>query len=256
MVVDTGSVKVAIVNAYLACHSGRRPQHYDDNISIINLVTKEINHLTEKGFTILIMGDLNSRVGDEPPLGIVGNDKKVNENCRILKQFVRENGLVIIISLPLSQGLFTRRTMDHDKGKLVESVLDALMRDVHMINSFVVDEFNRYAITSDHSTIVIEIKLTNGKQTVTWRVRNDWCIFSDEDNIEAYQEALNSNSINIEEYRQLTTEDKLEHLKKTIKSSWMGSNSKPKRGRGVKRNEANIVVTLIPRLKQELEVNS
>ena len=59
--------------------------------------------------------------------------------------------------------------MDHDKGKLVESVLDyALMReDVHMVNSFVVDEFNRYAITSDHSTIVIEIKLTNRKQTVT-----------------------------------------------------------------------------------------
>ena len=72
----------------LACHSGLRPQYYNDNISIINLVTKEINHLTEKGFNILIMGDLNSRVGDEPPLRIVGNDKKVNENGRLLKQFV------------------------------------------------------------------------------------------------------------------------------------------------------------------------
>ena len=94
--------------------------------------------------------------------------------------FVQDNGLVIINSLPMAKGIFTRRAYDYDKGKLLESVLDyAIIQEeaLDQVSSFVIDEHNRYQITSDHSTIVVEIKLEANKKVVNWRVRNDWCVF-------------------------------------------------------------------------------
>ena len=159
----------------------------------------------------------------------------------------------------MAKGIFTRRAYDYDKGKLLESVLDyAIIQEeaLDQVSSFVIDEHNRYQITSDHSTIVVEIKLEANKKVVNWRVRNDWCVFSEKDNIKLYQDNLDANSMDKERFEELNPEEKLESIRSTIKSSWINCNNLPKRGRGKARNrKGDFAVTLIPRLRNQIKVD-
>ena len=57
--------KHAYVNVYLSCQSKRRGDRSEENIEILSLIQQEIAILRAKDYKIIVMGDLNSRLGCE-----------------------------------------------------------------------------------------------------------------------------------------------------------------------------------------------
>ena len=142
--------KHAYVNIYLSCQSKRRGDRSEENIEILSLIQQEIAILKVKDFKIIVMGDLNSRLGCEGKHSIPGNSPDVNSNGELLKTFLDTNDLVVGNSLALATGLFTRISTDR---RNVKSILDLFCIEESLVDSLValvVDEDNQYEISSDH----------------------------------------------------------------------------------------------------------
>ena len=104
ILVHLGSTKLAICDCYLACLNSSKPEFVRENKILLDLMSREVKDLTSMGFKCVTVGDLNARVGHLGVLGERGNDRKVNENGKMLKDFALENQLVILNSRPMSQG--------------------------------------------------------------------------------------------------------------------------------------------------------
>ena len=102
----TGKKKVAFLHCYLACQSFKSDAFLQWNEDLFNLLGREAVSLKEQGFAILAMGDFNSRVGRIP--GLEGNTPDTNRNSPMFFNFLQEANLLIINTLPISKGLFTR----------------------------------------------------------------------------------------------------------------------------------------------------
>ena len=164
--------------------------------------------------------------------------------------------MIILNSRPLAQGLFTRKTFCENENITKESLLDYCLIDEgseSMVSSFIIDEFNRFSITSDHSTIVVTLKLEGAKQKVMWRVRNSWCSINDNTDYETFKKLSDEIAMDHEVFKTLSSDEKLKVLREGYKDAWLGGNYVKKRGRGRKRNRrADITRSLIPRMKMQI----
>ena len=104
LLIHLGNTKLAICDCYMACLNSNKPEFVRDNRILLDLMSREVKDLTNMGYRCITIGDLNARVGHLGVLGERGNDRKVNENGRMLKDFAVENQLVILNSRPMSQG--------------------------------------------------------------------------------------------------------------------------------------------------------
>ena len=115
-----------------------------------HLVTQEAKPLRRQGFIVLAMGDFNPRVGNIP--GLEDNTADTNQNTSM---FLAEVNMVIVNSLPISKGLFTR-FMDNSGHHGTKSLLDYGLIDgdhVNTITSFTIDEEVRFDCRSDHALL-------------------------------------------------------------------------------------------------------
>ena len=115
-----------------------------------HLVTQEAKPLRRQGFIVLAMGDFNPRVGNIP--GLEDNTADTNQNTSM---FLAEVNMVIVNSLPISKGLFTR-FMDNSGHHGTKSLLDYGLIDgdhVNTITSFTIDEEVRFDCGSDHALL-------------------------------------------------------------------------------------------------------
>ena len=256
VLVNTGTLRLAILNIYLACISTRRPEYVMDNERILSLVTKERVNLINMGYTTITLGDMNAKIGGEGCLKEKGNDLRINQNGHLLKQWALQNHMIILNSRPLAQGLFTRKTFCENENITKESLLDYCLIDEgseSMVSSFIIDEYNRFSITSDHSTIVVTLKLEGAKQKVMWRVRNSWCSINDNTDYETFKKLSDETAMDQEVFKTLSSDEKLKVLREGYKDAWLGGNYVKKRGRGGKRNRrADITRSLIPRMKMPI----
>ena len=62
--------KTAFCSLYLACNTGRRPQHEDENTELLGLVGEEVDDLKSQGFEVVLLGDMNAWVGMKGRYGI------------------------------------------------------------------------------------------------------------------------------------------------------------------------------------------
>ena len=63
----------------------------------------ETIRLRRDGFSVLAMGDFNSRVGQIP--GLEQNHPGLNKNTPMFMNFIQQANLVIINTLPVARGL-------------------------------------------------------------------------------------------------------------------------------------------------------
>ena len=234
----------------------RRPEYVQDNERILGLVTKERNSLVNMGYKTITLGDMNTKIGGEGCLKEKGNDLRVNQNGHLLKQWALQNHLIILNSRPLAQGLFTRKTYCENESITKESLLDYRLIDEgseSMVSSFIIDEYNRFSITSDHSTIVVTLRLQDAIQKVTWRVRNSWCSLSEDTDFESFRKLSDEIAMDPEDFKVLSSDEKLKVLRQSYKDAWLRGNYVKKRGRGKKRNRrGDIKRSLIPRMKMKI----
>ena len=115
LIVDNGKERVAFLHCYIACQSPRNDDFLKWNEDLFLLMTTELTKLREQGFMVVCMGDFNSRVGRLP--GLEGNTPDVNKNGPMFINFITQANLVIMNTLPVSKGLFTRFIKDsHTSG--------------------------------------------------------------------------------------------------------------------------------------------
>ena len=155
-----GSNKMAFLNCYPACQSFSSDEFIDWNASLFQLMTQEAIYLRKEGFMILAMGDFNTRVGRLQ--GLDGNTPDVNRNYPMFMSFIADLNMVIINTLPLSTGLFTRF-----KGTQ-RSLIDYGLVDgdhVHNIISFNIDDDARFDCFSDHALLECTVQFQTQSRT-------------------------------------------------------------------------------------------
>ena len=106
LLVEGSSEWVAFLHVYIACQSNNSDDYLKWNEHLFSLITQETLLLRNQGFTILALGDFNTRVGQLP--GLEQNTPDTNKNFPMFMTFIQSAGLVIINTLPITKGVFTR----------------------------------------------------------------------------------------------------------------------------------------------------
>ena len=213
LVKGDGSKKLAFLNCYIACQSFTSDEFIEWNEALFQLMTQEALYLKKDGFMILAMGDFNTHVGQLP--GLNGNTPHVNRNYPMFNSFISDINLVIINTLPLSNGLFTR-FRGHQRSLLDYGLVDS--DNVHNILSFNVDEDARFGCFTDHALIESTIQFQS-----IWRPPRDYqemikYNFRDGSDFTSYKTILDSYlmSINLDDFAQLSLPEMLSHIASNI----------------------------------------
>ena len=151
----------------MACQTTRNDNFLKWNEDLFWLVTKEAIKLRKLGFIVLALGDFNSRVGLLP--GLEGNTPDTNLNAPMFLNFICEVNMVIINTLPISRGLFTR-FMDSSNLPGTRSLLDygAIDSDhVDTVTTFLIDEDARHACGSDHALLECDLEFSS-RPNIKW----------------------------------------------------------------------------------------
>ena len=243
LLIDNTEERCAFLHVYIACQSTRSDSFLQWNEDLFFLVTQEAIRLRKQGFMVLAMGDFNSRVGAIP--GLEGNTPDTNRNTPMFLNFVNEVNLILINTLPLTRGLFSR-FMDNSGRPGTKSLLDYGLIDsdhANTVTSFVIDEdarfscfvvhlkfidhlifhHHRYDCGSDHA--LLECVLEFGtRPKVSWAyhegVQYD---INDTTNFEEFQTCLDTiaSSIPLHHFSSLSADQMLPHISESITKSAM-----------------------------------
>ena len=179
---DNGKTKLKIAVAYM-------PQEKEIKNKELKAIYKQIEDevMIAKRFgeSVLIMGDLNCKIGD----AIVGNTDEVTKGGRMLLELCQNTGLTIVNKSEKCSGTWTRA----EQG--VNSILDYVLvweDDMKYLDQMVIDEardFTPYAIDgqrivySDHAAIELSMnwmmKIREEKEQRTYMSPDDYKLFED-----------------------------------------------------------------------------
>ena len=157
LLIEAGTAKVAFLHLYIAC-KGKDNSYQEWNRHIYDLVGPEIVRIRKQGFSVVSMGDYNSKVGRID--GLEFNNPILNENEASFTRFVGDHGLVIVNTLPFATKKFTRFPYRGDERS--KSVLDYALVDSNFVSSisdFDVVEPPRFDFESDHALIECKISV-------------------------------------------------------------------------------------------------
>ena len=132
LLLDNKVEKCAFLHVYIACQSSRSDSYLQWNEDLFHLLTHEAITLRRKGFIVIAMGDFNSKIGNVP--GLEGNTPDLNNNAPMFMNFITEVNMVIINTLPISKGVFTR-FMDSSGRHGSRSLLDYGLIDSDHVNT-------------------------------------------------------------------------------------------------------------------------
>ena len=221
LLLDNGKERCAFLHVYIACQSHKSDGFLEWNEDLFHLITQEAFKLRQQGFVVLAIGDFNSRVGRIP--GLENNTPDVNRNTPMFLTFIAQVNLVIVNTLPVCKGVFTR-FMDNSGRPGTRSVLDYGLIDsdhVHTVTSFVIDEAARFECGSDHALLICNLQF-GSKPSANWSfheaVKYD---FNDDSDYGEYQTMLDnlSTSTPLHSFETLSAEQMLTHITHCIKES-------------------------------------
>ena len=247
LLISSGNDRIAFLHVYIACQNSRSDSFIAWNEDLFFLITQECLRLKQQGFTVLAMGDFNSRVGVLP--GLEGNTADHNHNTPKFLTFLNEVNLLIINTLPVAKGLFTR-FMDSSGRPGTKSLLDFGLIDhdkANTVTSFVIDEEARFESGSDHAVLECTIEFSNVPK-VMWSIQEplhydirDTSCYND------YQDALDDvvASVPFSEFSNQPASQMLSHVSESInaaaKKSFGLKVARKKKGRKLPATVINLI---------------
>ena len=190
LLISSGHDRIAFLHVYIACQNNRDDSFLTWNENLFALISQESLRLKQQGFTVLALGDFNSRVG--AITGLEGNTPDHNRNTPMFLTFLKEVNLMIINTLPIAKGLFTR-FMDSSGRPGTRSLLDYGLIDhdkSNTVTSFIIDDSARVDTGSDHAVLECMIEF-NVVPKITWSVHEPLHYnIRDNSDFQEYQEAL------------------------------------------------------------------
>jgi hypothetical protein len=221
LLLDNGTEKCAFLHIYVACQSTRSDSFIQWNEDLFQLITQEAIKLRKQHFIVLAMGDFNSRVGSIS--GLEGNTTDTNRNTPMFINFISEVNMLIINTLPISKGLFTR-FMDNSGSPGSRSLLDYGLIDCdhsNTVTSFVIDDTARFDCGSDHALLECELEF-GGRPSVSWSYQDAIQYdLRENTNYTEFQSHLDlySSSIPITQFSTLNSDQMLPHISESINQS-------------------------------------
>lgn len=206
---------------YIACQNHNNDSYIAWNEDLFFLITQESLRLKQQGFTVLAMGDFNSRVGSLP--GLEGNTPDHNCNTPRFLAFLSEVNLFIINTLPIARGLFTR-FMDSSGRPSSKSLLDYGLIDhdkANTVTSFVIDEEARFESGSDHAVLECTVEFS-AVPKVRWAIQEPIHYdIRDNSNYSGYKDALDEvlASVPFSEFSKHSTTQMLSHVSESVNSA-------------------------------------
>ena len=204
----------------MACQTTRNNNFLKWNEDLFWLVTQEAIKLRKLGFIVLALGDFNSRVGLLP--GLEGNTPNTNLNAPMFLNFICEVNMVIINTLPISRGLFTR-FMDSSNLPGTRSLLDygAIDTDhVDTVTTFLIDEDARHACGSDHALLECDLEFSS-RPNIKWSFHDALQYnINESTDFTPYKTTLDhsASSIKLSEFSSLSSELMLPNVIELIKT--------------------------------------
>ena len=223
LLIDNNNQKerCAFLHVYIACQNSDNDSYIQWNEDLFHLITQEAIRLRKQGFVVLAMGDFNSHVGKIP--GLEKNTPGHNHNTPKFLNFVNEVNLIIINTLPISKGLFTR-FMNSSSNTGSKSLIDYGLIDSdhsNTVTSFIIDSEARFDCGSDHALLECKIQF-GSKPKISWSVQEPIQYnFKPDSNFTDYQATLDqiSSSITIKQFASLSADQMLPHISETITQS-------------------------------------
>ena len=221
LLLDSKHKKCAFLHVYIACDSGNNDSCMKWNEDLFFLLSQESMKLKRQGFVIISMGDFNSRIGNMQ--GLEFNTPDTNRNAPMFLNFVSEVNLMIMNTLPISKGTFTR-FMDSSGTPGSQSLLDYGLIDAefsHTVTSFVIDQDARVECGSDHALLECEIVFDHVPH-VAWAYQ-DAIHYNLKENskFSEFQSILDqtTNTISLSQFSELNTAQMLPHLTESLNHS-------------------------------------
>ena len=245
LLVNSGEDKVAFLHTYIACQNNRDDSFISWNEDLFFLLTQEATKLKQQGFTILAMGDFNSRVGAIP--GLENKTPDHNQNTPLFFNFLNEVNLLIINTMPIAKGLFTR-FIDSSGRPGTRSLLDYGLIDhekANTVTSFVIDADARVECGSDHALLVCTLVFAD-KPRVAWSFQDPVHYNFHGADFTAYQRYLDTVlAVPLPKFCEQSTTEMLDHIRDTIdtsaKQTFGLKISKKRRGRRLPREILNLI---------------
>ena len=219
LLVNSGKDKIAFLHTYIACQNNRDDSFLSWNEDLFFLLTQEATRLRQQGFTILAMGDFNSRVG--VIAGLENNTPDHNQNTPLFFNFLNEVNLLIINTLPISKGLFTR-FIDSSGRPGTRSLLDYGLIDhdkANTVTSFVIDSAARVECGSDHALLICTLVFAE-KPRMSWSFHDPVHYNFHGADFQAYQRYLDTAlTVPLPQFSSQSTTEMLGHITETIDTS-------------------------------------
>ena len=207
--------KLAFLHVYIACHNYTNDGYIQWNEDLFHLIGTEAVNLRRQGFCVFAMGDFNTRVGKLP--GLEWNDDVVNPNYNQFLNFIDQVNMIIINTLPVSKGHFTRFMDSQNSKSLIDfSLVDS--NHVNNVTSFIIDENSRFDCGSDHALLECTIQL-HTRPTITWKFKESIKYnINDNTNYTKFREALDEDvgSVSLSSFSKMNPDDMLPHLVKSM----------------------------------------
>ena len=164
--IEVSGLKVRLMNGY-----GK--QEYDkeeDRTSFFNFLDLEIKSAKLSGALVCLEMDSNSKVG---PTELPNDPHSQTPNGKLLMELVENNGLIIVNSTSICEGLITRRRKALDR--MEESAIDFYVvcpRFFNLITKMKIDEKRLFSlgsfqrdgsakfVESDHNVMFLEVNLS------------------------------------------------------------------------------------------------
>ena len=221
LLLNCGKQRCAFLHVYIACDTHKDDSFLHWNENLFYLVTQEALKLKRQGFTVMAMGDFNSRVGTIP--GLEFNVPSTNRNTPMFMNFLSEVSLMIMNTLPITRGTFTR-FMDSSGRPGSRSLLDYGLIDCdqsHTVTSFVIDESARFDCGSDHALLECQV-VFDAVPRVVWSYQEaiQYNLHGASD-FSGFQSLLDeySSSVSLSQFEQLPTEQMLPHITESLNKS-------------------------------------
>ena len=135
LTIDNGRVKIRVGVVYAPQESRTTTEDFK---RMYDQISEQVKQAKERQQKVLLMGDLNCKVGDE----IGGNKREITKSGRLLLKMIKKEKLTILNALDICEGLWTRTEGES------RSVLDYIITDndsVGAVKSMVIDEKKEFS---------------------------------------------------------------------------------------------------------------
>ena len=158
--IDSMNCRTAICGVYMACQLPD-DRHGEWNNAIYWVLRQECEALRSSGYRVVVLGDMNGHVGNQPGQGVVGNNADINRNGERFLSFLKDcdmrhlNGELRVpgdITSRVCNGLWTRQ---RGNSRSVIDFVSISSEHVSTTTSMTVDDTGLLGGGSDHNWVAV-----------------------------------------------------------------------------------------------------